>query len=645
VVERYVEGATVNLSEEIKERLDIVDVISGYVPLTKAGRSLKGLCPFHTEKTPSFFVFPHTQTWHCFGACGEGGDVFTFLMKMENMEFREALRVLAQKAGIPLRAPTARSEAEDQKRETLKAINSTAATYFHHLLQNSDEGAVAREYLAGRGLAEETVRSFRLGYALERWDGLRQYLGERGYDSKQILEAGLVLEREGGGYYDRFRGRLIIPIKDHDGNVVGFSGRVLDDSQPKYMNSPQTPLFDKGSILFGVDQAKREIRVKDQVVIVEGYMDVMMAHQAGRKNVVASMGTALTSRQFRTLNRLTKRFVLALDADAAGQQAIERGIEVAWESLDSHRLPVSSKGGRRQSEYHLDADIRVLPVPEGKDPDDIIRDDVADWDMLVEGAPLAMDYVLERTLDGLDADSPVSKSRAAGKLLPIIARIGDRVQQAHYIQELARITLVPEKELLRQAALSGKPSALTVPDSVDEQDAGEPRHRAGAEEYCLGLISLRPDLLGGDLEIKPEYLSRPENRAILSLVDAELRQGRPGPQSLGEIQELLDSDLRQHLDQVLVDVEKWMPESDEEISADLENRLLELRRGYWLRRQLELQYSVGQDADPEERRAHREMSARCSRELNRIAKEQYQRTLKGQRDLQRSLVEEGGGSE
>jgi len=633
----------VSLSEEVKERLDIMDVISGYVPLAKAGRSFKGLCPFHTEKTPSFFVFPHTQTWHCFGACGEGGDVFTFIMKMENMEFREALRVLAQKAGIPMEAHTPRNEAEKQKLETLRAINSAAATYFHHLLQNSEEGAAARDYLAGRGLAEEAVRSFRLGYALDLWQGLLQYLRERSFDSGQILEAGLVLEREGGGYYDRFRGRLIIPIRDYDGNVVGFSGRVLDDSQPKYMNSPQTPLFDKGSILFGVDQAKREVRLKDQVVIVEGYMDVMMAHQEGRKNVVASMGTALTSKQFRGLNRLTKRFILALDADAAGQQAIERGIEIAWESLDRHRLPVRSRGRRAESEYHLDAELRVLVVPEGKDPDDIIRDNVSEWDLLVESAPLAMDYLFERTISGLDPGSPTAKSRAAGKLLPIVARIGDRVQQAHYIQELARITHVSEKELLRQVSLFGKPSAPAGPDSGDKRGDREPRRGPSAEEYCLGLLSLRPDLLGGDLEIRPEFFSRPENRAVFALIDAEARRGRPGPRSLGELRELLDSPLREYLDQVLADVEKWLPASDGAISSDLENRVLELSKRYWMRRQLELQYAVGQDADPEGRRAHLEMSARCSRELNRIAKEQYQRTLKGQQDLQRSLMEGGAG--
>ena len=632
-----------SLSEEVKERLDIVDVISGYVPLAKAGRSFKGLCPFHTEKTPSFFVFPHTQTWHCFGACGEGGDIFTFLMKMENMEFREALRVLAQRAGIPMAAHTPRNEAEKQKLETLRAINSAAATYFHHLLQNSEEGAAARDYLAGRGLAEGAVRSFRLGYAMDLWQGLLQYLRERSFDSGQILEAGLILEREGGGYYDRFRGRLIIPIRDYDGNVVGFSGRVLDDSQPKYMNSPQTPLFDKGSILFGVDQAKREIRLKDQVVIVEGYMDVMMAHQEGRKNVVASMGTALTSKQFRVLNRLSKRFILALDADAAGQQAIERGIEVAWESLDRHRLPVRSRGRRPESEYHLDAELRVLVVPEGKDPDDIIRDDVSEWDLLMESAPLAMDYLFERTLSGLDPGSPTAKSRAAGKLLPIIARIGDRVQQAHYIQELARITHVSEKELLHQVSLFGKPSAPAGPDSGDKRDEREPRRGPSTEEYCLGLLSLRPDLLGGDLGIRPEFFSRPENRAVFALIDAQARRGRPGPRSLGELRELLDSPLREHLDQVLADVEKWLPASDEAISSDLENRVLELSKRYWMRRQLELQYAVGQDADPEERRAHLEMGARCSRELNRIAKEQYQRTLKGQQDLQRSLVEGGAG--
>jgi DNA primase len=245
--------------DEIKERLDIADVISGYVSLKKAGRNFKGLCPFHAEKTPSFIVFPDTQSWHCFGACGTGGDVFSFIMKRENIEFGEARQLLAKRAGMEL-APRGPAEtAEEKRKERLREINTAAAQYFHNLLLQSKEGARAREYLARREIASETISAFQLGYALDAWEALKGHLVSRGYKVADVLAAGLIVEREGGGYYDRFRGRLIFPIRDMRGQVIGFGGRVLDDGLPKYLNSPQTPLFDKSSVLYGIDQADQEI--------------------------------------------------------------------------------------------------------------------------------------------------------------------------------------------------------------------------------------------------------------------------------------------------------------------------------------------------------------------------------------------------
>jgi DNA primase len=279
--------------EEVKERLDLVAVISGYVPLKKAGRSYKGLCPFHTEKTPSFVVFPETGTWKCFG-CGAGGDLFGFVMRKENLEFGEALRLLAQRAGVTLEPLRPEDKAEASLKDRLRKMNELAAEYFHHLLLNSPEGAKARDYLVMRGISDETRDGFQLGYAKEEWQALGNHLTNKGYSWPNLLEAGLVVEREGGGYYDRFRGRLIFPIRDAAGYVVGFGARALGDAVPKYLNSPQTAIFDKSGGLYGIDQARTAIRDQALVVIVEGYMDVLMAHQLGRKNVVASMGTALT---------------------------------------------------------------------------------------------------------------------------------------------------------------------------------------------------------------------------------------------------------------------------------------------------------------------------------------------------------------
>ncbi len=280
--------------DEIKQRLDIVEVISSYVTLKKAGRNYKGLCPFHAEKTPSFVVFPDTQSWHCFGACGTGGDVFSFIEQQENLDFPGALRLLARRAGVSLKPRTEADAAQDKLKKRLHEINERAAEYFHNLLLNSTEGQTARNYLSQREINRETLSRFQLGYALDDWQALSDYLQGRGYKPDDLLTAGLIIEREGGGHYDRFRGRLIIPIRDERGGVVGFGARALDDSPPKYINSPQTPAFDKSTLLFGLDLAKGTIRREGLAVIAEGYMDVLTAHQHGITNVVASMGTALT---------------------------------------------------------------------------------------------------------------------------------------------------------------------------------------------------------------------------------------------------------------------------------------------------------------------------------------------------------------
>ncbi|MFN2245174.1 MAG: DNA primase, partial [Anaerolineae bacterium] len=271
--------------DEIKDRLDIVEVIQSYVPLKKAGRNYKGLCPFHAEKTPSFVVFPDSGTWHCFGACGTGGDVFSFVMQQENLDFGEALQTLARRAGVELESRSPQAAEAEKRLDLLRQINQAAATYFHHLLLNSDEAARARAYLEKRGLTHETIERFQVGYSLDQWDVLLRYLTSKGYTPADLHEVGLIVEREDkSGYYDRFRGRVVFPIRDHRGKVLGFGARAMGDGQPKYINSPQTPLFDKSSVLFGLDQAKAGIRTAGEAVIVEGYMDVLMAHQHGINN-------------------------------------------------------------------------------------------------------------------------------------------------------------------------------------------------------------------------------------------------------------------------------------------------------------------------------------------------------------------------
>ena len=314
-----------NSIEDIKQRLDIVQLVSEYVNLQKSGRNFKALCPFHTEKSPSFFVFPEQQSWHCFGACGTGGDIFSFIMKKEGLDFGQALHLLAEKAGVALIAASSpQKQVDDKKRDRLSEINEAAAEYYHHLLLNTSAGKMARDYTIERGLSPQTIDNFQLGFSPEGWETIRQYLISKGYEERELIAAGLLVEREGGGNYDRFRNRLMFPIRDMQGKLVGFGARALDDSLPKYLNSPQTLIFDKSNILYGIDHAKKAIRQDNLAIITEGYMDVLTAHQHSWENVVASMGTAVTDRQLAILKKLTRNLILALDADTAGEEAISR---------------------------------------------------------------------------------------------------------------------------------------------------------------------------------------------------------------------------------------------------------------------------------------------------------------------------------
>jgi DNA primase len=484
----------VSVVDEIKDRLDIVEVVSGYMALKKAGRNYKGLCPFHAEKTPSFIVFPDTQSWHCFGACGTGGDVFTFVMRQENQDFAGALRLLAQRAGVSLKPQTEADLVEDKLKKRLREINETAAKYFHNLLLNSTEGETARGYLAQREINQETVSRFQLGYALDDWQALGDYLQERGYQREDILAAGLVIEREdGSGHYDRFRGRLIIPIRDERGGVVGFGARALDESTPKYINSPQTPVFDKSTILFGLDLAKGAIRREGLAVIVEGYMDVLMAHQHQIANVVASMGTALTEDQLRLLKRFSKRLALALDADAAGYQATLRGMTLAQETLAQRVVPVPTPRGLIKYESHLDIDIRIITLPQGQDPDKVIRESPALWAKLVENALPIVAYYFQVVTSELDLGSPKGKAEAVHRLMPIIQEIGDAVERTHYIQKLARLVRVDERTLLHQAGGKGKRAKRREEKKEALPDREE--FTFGLEEYCIFSLLRRPHLL------------------------------------------------------------------------------------------------------------------------------------------------------
>lgn len=513
--------------EEIKERLDLVEIISAYTPLRKAGSIFKGLCPFHQEKTPSFVVYPDRGTWHCFGACGMGGDVFSFIMKRENLDFREAMELLAQKAGVDLAPPSAQRTEQESYLDRLRAINQTAALYFHHQLRQGPQGQVARDYMAGRGFNETTMDAFQLGYAPDRWDALLHHLLDKQYSAEDILAAGLIIERENpepgrSPHYDRFRHRLMVPIRDLHGHITGFGARALrSDQQPKYLNTAQTLLFDKSSTLYGLDVAKRFIRPRGKAIIVEGYMDVLACHQAGENNVVASMGTALTEPQIKQLRRYTDTIVLALDADAAGQAATVRGLTQAREAIDREWIPVITPTGLVRHEARLAIDLRVMTLPEGKDPDDVVRADPNAWRELVNNAQPVVDYYFDLARREVDLNTAAGKSEAVERLSPLILEVSDEIKRAHYVQQLARLIQTDERSLERILLKRNKtapparprPAVVAIPEPWDAADPGEmelfdqpppmrvPRAKpqrtlqTTPATHCLTLLVLHPDML------------------------------------------------------------------------------------------------------------------------------------------------------
>ncbi len=563
-----------SVTDEIKARLDIVDFIGNYVQLKKAGRNYKALCPFHSEKTPSFVIFPESQRWRCFGACGEGGDIFTFAMKIEGWDFSQALQFLAQKAGIELEPFTPQQAKSHEATERLRGLLADATQFFHRQLLQAPNAAHARAYVEKRGLLAGTVALFEIGYAPHSWDAATSYLLERGYQQQELAEAGMLVVKDDGDVYDRFRNRLMIPIRDARGNVVGFGARALaSDAEPKYLNSPQSPIFDKSHLLFGLSHARRSIRESETAIIVEGYMDVMQAHQAGFTNVVAQMGTALTEPQLRMLARYASRLVLALDPDTAGQMATDRGREViervsraAAEQVmsediwDASRTPTSKEGvagldaaerehrtrltigfdaqGMISYESRLGFDIRVMILPSGKDPDDLIRDDPQTWSRLVGQALPITEYVIHRTTEGQNLDDPKVKSRIAGQIIPLIEDIADPVERTHYRQRLARLLKVPESVLFpkgttsHSAARTQRRAAQPQAAAPDLPKPAIPGLTASStqsrEAFCLAALIRYPRLIYRVNRVLAEYLAPEQLSATLSA------ESVPGTQLLAD---------------------------------------------------------------------------------------------------------------
>lgn len=472
--------------EQIKERLNIVELIQEYIPLQKSGSQFKARCPFHQEKTPSFSVSEQKQFFHCFG-CGKSGDVFAFVQAMENVEFVEALRLLAQKANVELKGYS--REDRTEKTRIIDCLHE-AAIYYASMLWGP-KGIEALAYVRSRGLTDETIHAFQIGYSDESWDGVITALKAKQFTEKEIESSGITARSsKTGQYFDRFRGRVMYPIHNSYGNVIGFGGRILkeEESQAKYINSPQTALYNKSAVLYGIHLAKAAIKKMNAVMLVEGYMDVIGCHQAKFRNVVAASGTALTVDHIRLIKRFTHNVILAFDGDRAGFAAAWKGMQLAIQN---------------------GMNIKVIALPDGKDPDELALHDPEGLRALAVAARPFMEYAFQTVLSPLDLTQVAHKKKAAGDLVPLLALFPDPVERTHYIQSLAEQIHVPVHVIQEQVDAILHPKVLPrarVQNSVATTQQGvvpaKPRPRtrnAQLQERLVAIVSTDPELLRKEL--------------------------------------------------------------------------------------------------------------------------------------------------
>ncbi len=496
--------------DDVKSRLDIVEVISQRVPLQRSGNSYKAPCPFHQEKTPSFHVFPDRQSWRCFGACATGGDVLSFVMKAEGLEFGEALKQMAQVAGVTLP-----QRGQNPQNEAAYKINEDTRAYFQRTLASA-QGVSTREYLEKRGVDKQAIEAFGVGLSPSDGESLKNHLIREGYSPEELVSAGVVRVGDDGVSHDLFRGRLMFPIRDAHGNLVGFGARTLDGTEPKYLNSPQGPMFDKSRILYAMDRARTGVR-KNGAVIVEGYMDAIAAHQAGFKNVIAQMGTALTEFQVDEIRRLTGKMTMALDQDAAGQNATLRSLDVVLQNFRTKTVNKQRPDGTTQT---VDADPRIIVMPPGQDPDEVIHRSPSDWTNLVESAIPAITFRINAITGRGDLTSPEGKARCVAEAAPFIHLLAGGIQQANAIEQLAGNLSVPIDTV--KAALS-RPSVARRTRQPEQ-----PRSAASTaspfakldhdpmEEYCLQLLLGHPEVREMAGGLRPEFFTRHENRELFA---------------------------------------------------------------------------------------------------------------------------------
>jgi DNA primase len=600
--------------DDIKARIDAVELIAQTVKLRKSGRAFMGLCPFHAHKnnTPSFAVWPESGTWRCFGQCNEGGDIFKFVMKRDGLDFSGALQLLANLAGVELKPRTPEQAEHDDNLNHLRQLLETAANYYHHLLRNAPQAQPARDHLAGRGLTARAVEMFQLGYALEAWDAALNYFKTKDYKTDDMLAAGLIIEKESESghsspvtrHFDRFRDRLMIPVRDEQGRMTGFQARALKaEAIPKFMNSPQTALFDKGRTLFGLNLARKPMRDAGAAIVVEGNLDVVAAHQAGFSNVVSSQGTALTEHQLRLLKKHAKRIILALDADEAGDAATLRGLMVAREAFDREGEISFDPRGLVKVEGRLGADVRVMTLPPGLDPDDVIKRNPDEWRGYVEAAEPVVEYVIRVMTAGRNLDDSKVKAEVADSVLPLIDDVANPIERDAYRQKLARTLKVSESVLASRKAPARSGSPKLAPRPTDLRPVTPPRSPdefSKLEAHCLRLLLHQPeslyqldrDLHGFGLEkLLGEDFADTELEEIFRMLVSALEQVEVEP--LDFLRQHLEPALQLRLEVLLHAEERDV--KDHKSKDELLNAVLRLRK-HMLNQQLNQLRFLADDA-------------------------------------------------
>jgi DNA primase len=582
--------------DEIKNRLDVVEVIGSYIKLHKAGANFRAICPFHSEKKPSFFVSPARQIWHCFG-CSKGGDIFGFVKEIEGVEFGDALRILAQKAGVELKRQSPEAAKWRSERQKLYEICELTTKFFEKQLEESKVGKEANKYLLDRGISEESIKKWRIGYAPDVWKGLSDFLNSKGYQKEEIKKAGLGLSSERGSFYDRFRGRIIFPIFDLNSQVVGFTGRVFKDRDKteiaKYVNTPQTLLYDKGRILYGLDKAKVEIRKKDFCILVEGNTDAIMVSQAGFLNVVATSGTALTPFQLRILKRYSDNLLIAFDMDVAGDAATKRGIDLA-----------QIQG----------FNVKVITLPEGSDPADVVSQDPEEWERCLKEAKSILGFYFESAFSKFDREDPEGKREISKILLPVIKRIPNKIVQSHWVGELVKKLRVKEEDVreeLKKVRLEGYSEIYGL---EPEEIASLPQksRKELLEERLVILILKSSQNLKTVGERQVAYLS-PQIREILAFLKANpnLDVKKLNPELVKPFNYLA---LKSEIEEI----------EEKDIAPEIQCCLRGLK-DIETKNKLD---RISQDIKKAEEEKNWKEVERLTREFNQIAKEKYQKAAR-----------------